>query len=81
MKDSYALPRIEQTLESLADSMVYSTLDLTSGYWQVEMAEECKQYTAFTCGPLGFLSVRPCHLEPQMLLQPFKGSWKIAWEI
>ena len=54
MKDSYAFARIEQTLESLADSMVYSTLDLTSGYWQVEMAEECKPYTAFTCGPLGF---------------------------
>ena len=54
LKDSYALPRIEQTLESLADSMVFSTLDLTSGYWQVEMAEECKPYTAFTCGPLGF---------------------------
>ena len=54
LKDAYALPRIEQTLESLADSMVYSTLDSTSGYWQVEMAEECKPYTAFTCGPLGF---------------------------
>ena len=54
LKDSYALPRIEQTLESLAASMVYSTLDLTSGYWQVEMAEECKPYTTFTCGPLGF---------------------------
>ena len=54
LKDSYALPRIEQTLESLADSMVFSTLDLTSGYWQVEMAEECKPYTAFTCRPLGF---------------------------
>ena len=32
LKGSYALPRIEQTLESLADSMVYSTLDLTSGF-------------------------------------------------
>ena len=31
LKDSCALLRIEQTLESLADSMVFSTLDLTSG--------------------------------------------------
>ena len=25
-----------------------------SGYWQVELTEEAKPYTAFTCGPLGF---------------------------
>ena len=33
LKDSYALPRIEQTLESLVGSKIFSTLDLTSGYW------------------------------------------------
>ena len=86
MKDSYALPRIEQTLESLADSMVYSTLDLTSGYWQVEMAEDCKQYTAFTCGPLGFFE---CETMPfgatnapatfQRLMEDCLGDLNMNW--
>ena len=86
LKDSYALPRIEQTLESLADSMVFSTLDLTSGYWQVEMAEECKPYTAFTCGPLGFFE---CETMPfgatnapatfQRLMEDCLGDLNMNW--
>ena len=88
LKDSYALPRIEQTLESLADSMVYSTIDLTSGYWQVEMAEECKPYTAFTCGPLGFFE---CETMPfgatnapatfQRLMEDCLGDLNMNWYI
>ena len=31
-----------------------STLDLKSGYWQVELEEEAIPLTAFTMGPLGF---------------------------
>ena len=86
LKDSYALPRIEQTLESLADSMAYSTLDLTSGYWQVEMTEECKPYTAFTCGPLGFFE---CETMPfgatnapatfQRLMEDCLGDMNMDW--
>ena len=86
LKDSYALPRIEQTLESLADSQIYSTLDLTSGYWQVEMAEECKPYTAFTCGPLGFYE---CETMPfgatnapatfQRLMEDCLGDLNMNW--
>ena len=54
MKDSYSLPRIEHVLDQLLGSTIFTTLDLKAGYWQVEMVEECKPYTAFTCGPLGF---------------------------
>ena len=63
IKDSYSLPRIEQTLDTLHGAKWFSTLDLKSAYWQVEIAEEDKHKTAFTVGPLGFLNVIICHLD------------------
>ena len=52
-KDSHPLPQIGETLNSLVGSAIYSTFDLASGFWQVPMAEESKQYTAFTLGSMG----------------------------
>ena len=52
-KDSHPLPRICETLESLVGLAYYSTFDLTSGFWQVPMSEESKQYTALTLGSMG----------------------------
>ena len=54
IKDGYALPRIDDTLDCLHGARWFSTLDLKSGYWQVELEEEAKPLTAFTMGPLGF---------------------------
>ena len=33
-KDAYPLPRIDDSLDALASSMYFSTLDLVSGYWR-----------------------------------------------
>ena len=53
VKDSHPLPHICETLESLAGMAHYTTIDMNSGFWQVPMDEESKQYTAFTLGSMG----------------------------
>ena len=54
VKDGYSLPHIEDSLDCLHGAEWFSTLDLKSGYWQVELEEDAKPLTAFTMGPLGF---------------------------
>ena len=47
-KNSYPLPRIDETLDALGGNQWFCTLDLQSGYWQVGMKEEDKEKTAFS---------------------------------
>jgi len=54
IKDAYQLPRIDETFDKMYGSKWFSSLDLQSGYWQVEMADQDKQKTAFSVGDLGF---------------------------
>ena len=49
-KDSFPLPRVDSTLDALNGSQWFSTLDLKSGYWQVELEESAKEKTAFSYG-------------------------------
>lgn len=47
-KDAYPLPRVEESLDALGKAQLFSTLDLTSGYFQVAMDEADRAKTAVT---------------------------------
>ena len=47
-KNSYPLPRIDETLDSLGGNQWFCTLDLESGYWQVGMNPRDMEKTAFS---------------------------------
>ena len=46
-KDSYALPRVDDALDALHGTRYFSSMDLMSGYWQVEMEHASREHTAF----------------------------------
>ena len=47
LKDAYPLPRVDDSLDALGGSKWFSTLDMTSGYWQISMDEQAKERSAF----------------------------------
>lgn len=54
VKDTYALPRVEELPEGLGGNTYYSVLDMKMGYHQVDIKESHRQYTAFVAVSLGF---------------------------
>lgn len=49
-KDSYPLPRMDDVFDILFGKKWFSTLDMKSGYWQVDVRPEDREKTAFTAG-------------------------------
>ena len=47
VKDSYPLPRIDDSLDALRGNVWFSTVDLSSGYYQVGMDPSDASKTAF----------------------------------
>lgn len=52
LKDAHPLPHQSDCLAALGGNTYFSTMDLTSGFYNIPMAEEDKKYTAFTT-PMG----------------------------
>ena len=50
LKDSHALPRIDDSIDALHGNLYFSTLDLSSGFWQVEMDPNDREKTSFSTG-------------------------------
>jgi len=48
--DKYSMKEITECIGDIgtADSTIFTTLDLTSGFWQMQMDEESQKLTAFT---------------------------------
>ena len=86
IKDAQSLPRIENSLDCLDGVTIFASLDLQSGYWQVELTEAGRPLTAFTIGPLGFyeciwlpfsLANTPATL--QCLMESCLGDLHLKW--
>ena len=83
-KDAYPLPRIDDSLDALAGSVFFSTLDLLSGYWQVPLDQDAQDKAAFvTRGGLWKWRVLPFGLTSapatfeRLMEQVLKGlQWK-----
>lgn len=54
----YLLPCCDDILESLAGAQWFSHLDLLRAYWQIDVAEEDQEKTAFATPDLPILQVK-----------------------
>ena len=86
IKDLQSLPRKEDSLDCLDGANIFTSLDLQSGYWQVELTEVSSPLTAFTVGPLGFYECvwRPFGLTNapatfQCLMESCLGEMHLKW--
>lgn len=76
-KDSFPLPRADDLLDFLTGAQWFSTLDLATRYWQIEVDPEHgeKQHSTLTRGYMNFVW---CHSGFAMHQAPFSGWWSLC---
>ncbi|XP_066990476.1 uncharacterized protein [Macrobrachium rosenbergii] len=55
VKDSYPLPRINDILDSIGNSIILTQIDLLKGYYQIPLTDSAKEISAFIT-PFGLFS-------------------------
>lgn len=58
VQDAYPIPRVDDCLDALSGSKWFNTMDLCSGFWQIQMDEEDKLKTAFSTSSQGLFHFR-----------------------
>lgn len=46
-RENYPLPRVEETLALLEGSQIFSKMDANSGFWQIELEKQSREFTTF----------------------------------
>ena len=76
IKDAQSLLRIENSLDCLDGATIFTSLNLQSGYWQVELTEASWPLTAFTVGPFGLSNALATF---QCLMESCLGGLDLRW--
>jgi hypothetical protein len=88
-KDVYPLPRIDDIFDTLGDTKYFSSLDLCSGYWQIELEPESRPKSAFVTHrglhkfirlPFGLCN-GPSTFQRLMEQQYDRKSMEIRWKV
>ncbi|XP_053383689.1 uncharacterized protein LOC128549929 [Mercenaria mercenaria] len=58
VQDAYPIPRVDDCLDALSGSKWFNTMDLCSGFWQIEREEDDKLKTAFSTSGQGLFHFR-----------------------
>lgn len=78
--DKFPLRKIEEIVDDMVGSKIFSKLDIFAGYWQIELAESVWEQTAF-CWEFEFFCLKWSHLDFWIHRLPYKGWRKLFSKI